>query len=226
MSKVSRSFKRPPPSGEGNSPSKKTQRCNQIRVVELTRLEGGVVFAKITDESGLPAYMKPLVDALEAGELPDLQYLLKCSLRDGDGCIIFYFTRGSSPKRLPTQGIFFAAASESELLHKGTMLGNLLKAKVKPFRGGEFEVSIVPTQESGEDENFRKLSEVVGPYDTSTIVSQIFYDHLVEHGFENMEQELSQYYNYSDTLDMATVKRIIKYKFNETFGESVANPQI
>ena len=222
---VARSYKRPPSSVEGNDSKKKSKPSRPIRIVALTQLDGSVVLALITDESGTPAFFKDLVVALEAGEGEELQYLGKYSKRDSDGRVLRYYTNGSSPKRLPVQGILFAAESHREMLEKGRLLGNLFCDKVKPFRGGEFEVDVVASQETEDPENFQKLNEVIGDYDAATVVSQIFYDHLVEHGFQNLEQELSKYFNDSAMHDVEKVQRIIRYKFQESFQETVANPQ-
>ena len=115
------------------------------------------------------------------------------SVVDGEGSLMHYTTRERSPRRLPIQSFFFGASSHEELMEKGELLSSLFKEKVKPFTGGWFDVTVIPTHESENNENLCKLHEVVGVFHTSTVVSQLFYDHLIEHGFEGLDEELDKY---------------------------------
>ena len=220
---IRRSFKRPPPINPDNDSVKKSKRDNSHRVVRVKRLDGGLGEARFEDDTGTPTYTKPLSDALDLGDKPEIEHVGKYSVLDSEGSLMYYTTRGSSPRRLPIQSFFFGASSHEELMEKGELLSSLFKEKVKPFTGGQFDVTVIPTNESENDENLCKLHEVVGVFHTSAVLSQLFYDHLIEHGFEGLDEELDKYYVYSEKYDQHAVKRIIRYNFFEMFQVSIPN---
>ena len=221
---IRRCFKRPPPVNPDNNATKKNKKASTPhRLLRLRLIEGGLGEGAFVDEDGNPAYTKTLSDALESGEAPELEWVGKHSIVDPEGAVMRYTTRGSSPRTLPVQRLFFGASSHEELIEKGDLLATLFKEKVKPFTGGRFEVTVIPTNESDNDESLSKLHEVVGVFRTSEVVCQLFYDHLIAHGLEGLDEELDKYYVYSEKYDTAAVGRIIRYKFTEMFQVSLPN---
>ena len=223
VTSIVRTFKRPTLSSPSakNSP-KKMKKSNPHRDIEVALHKGCIGSATIKDINGIPAFFKPVALALDGGEVAALEYVGTYSLQDDDGGLIRHLTNGTSPRMLPTQSIFFGAESPEILMEKGRMIASFFREKVKPFRGGEFDTTVTTTQEP-DCENMRKLHKVIGVFNASAVICQLFYEHLIQYGFEGLEGELDKYFEYS-MHDEETVRRIIRYKFTELFEESIPTP--